>query len=308
MAVSSNERQKTIIRSQGTSEGEPSDNRRVMQPRVSILMLTFNRPQFLSRAIESIRSQTFTDWELLIVHDGPNEEIAEILHDWEGREPRLRYFRRLTPGNIAQANNFGLARARGEYIAILDDDDYWRVPDKLERQVRFLDEHAGCVACGGGAVCIDLEGRETLRYLRPEQHSGIVRNALIANPMVHSTAMYRREAAERVGFYDESLPGFQDWDLFLKLARHGQLYNFQDHFLAYQIWDGGGSFHAQRANTWSSVQIVRRHGPYYSGYPLAVLMARCYFLYARLPLWFRKMTFSTLTHAKKALFSPKSSG
>jgi glycosyltransferase involved in cell wall biosynthesis len=278
-----------------------------MQPRVSILMLTFNRPQFLSRAIESIRLQTFSDWELLVIHDGPNEEVAAILRDWEACEPRLRYFHRPTPGNIAQANNFGLARARGGYIAILDDDDYWRVPDKLERQVRFLDRHADCVACGGGAVCIDLEGRETLRYLRPEQHTDIVHNALIANPMVHSTAMYRLEAAERVGFYDESLPGFQDWDLFLKLARHGHLYNFQDHFLAYQVWHGGGSFHAQRANTWSAVRIVRRHGPYFSGYPLALLMAWCYFLYARLPMWFRRMTFSALTHSKKALFSPKCS-
>ena len=277
-----------------------------MEPRVSVLMLTFNRPQFLSRAIESIRSQTFEAWELLIVHDGPNEESAAILHDWESRETRLRYFRRFTPGNIAQANNFGLSQARGEYIAILDDDDSWRVPDKLDRQVRFLDQHADYVACGGGAVCIDLEGRETFRYLRPEQHTAIVHNALIANPMVHSTVMYRRAAAEQVGFYDESLSGFQDWDLFLKLARHGHLYNFQDHFLTYQIWQGGGSFSAQRGNTRSAVQIVRRHGPYYRGYPLALLLAWSYYLYARLPLWFRKVTFLSLTHAKKAIFSPKS--
>jgi glycosyltransferase involved in cell wall biosynthesis len=274
-------------------------------PRISVLMLTFNRPQFISRAIESIRAQSFTDWELLVVHDGPNEEIAEIMNGWAEREPRVRYLRRAKPGNIAEANNHGLKLARGEYIAILDDDDYWCVADKLERQVRYLDEHPEVVACGGGAVCIDLDGNETFRYLRPERHEEIVRRALLANPMVHSATMFRKAMAEQAGFYDESLPGFQDWDLFLKLARLGRLHNFQEHLLAYQIWQGGGSFHAQRGNTWSAVKIVRRHGPHYRRYPLALAMAYAYYAYARLPLGLRKATFGALTRAKKALFSPK---
>ena len=274
-------------------------------PQVSVLMLTFNRPQFISRAIESICAQTFTDWELLVVHDGPNEEIARIMEGWAAKDERVRYFRRRQPGNIAQANNYGLKQARGEYIAILDDDDFWRVRDKLERQVRFLDEHPDHVACGGGAVCIDMQGRETLRYLRPESHDDIVRRALLANPMVHSTTLFRRAAAEQSGFYDESLPGFQDWDLFLKLARLGRLHNFQEHFLAYQIWEGGGSFKAQRGNTWSAVQIVKRHGPHYRSYPLALAMAWTYYAYARLPLGLRKASFSLLSRAKKSIFSPK---
>jgi len=268
-------------------------------------MLTFNRPQFISRAIESVCAQTFQSWELIVVHDGPNEEIARILEGWVQRDSRVRYFRRREPGNIAQANNYGLARARGEYIAILDDDDYWREPEKLVRQVSFLDGNRDHVACGGGAVCIDLDGRETLRYLRPEVHEEIVRRALLANPMVHSTTLYRRAEAEKVGFYDESLPGFQDWDLFLKLAQLGRLYNFQEHFLAYQIWEGGGSFPAQRGNIWSAMRIVRRHGPHYRSYALALASTSAYYAYARLPLPFRKATFSILSRAKKALFSPR---
>jgi len=268
-------------------------------------MLTFNRPQFIGRAIESIQSQTLEDWELIVVHDGPNEEIARLMEEWIGREPRLRYFRRLTPGNIAQANNYGLARARGQFIAILDDDDYWRAPEKLERQVGFLEARPEYVGCGGGAVCIDLNGLETSRYLRPQEHEEITRSALIANPMIHSTTLYRRAAAEAVGFYDESLPGFQDWDLFLKLGREGKLYNFQDHFLAYQIWQGSGSFAAQRGNAWSAMQIVRRHGANYRGYWTAYAMSAAYYAYAHLPVALRRSTYSMLTQAKKRLFSPR---
>src|ERR1039457_6885552 len=96
-----------------------------MSPRVSVLMLTYNRPQFIGKAIQSILAQQFQEWELLVVHDGPNEEIPVVMEEWQKRDSRIHYFRRIIPGNIAEASNFGLAHARGEYIAILYDDDYW---------------------------------------------------------------------------------------------------------------------------------------------------------------------------------------
>jgi len=63
------------------------------------------------------------------------------MEEWQKRDSRIRYFHRAIPGNIAEASNFGLANARGEYIAVLDDDDYWARPDKLSKQTDFLDRH-----------------------------------------------------------------------------------------------------------------------------------------------------------------------
>ena len=276
-----------------------------MAPRVTVLMLTFNRPQYISRAIKSIQSQTIEDWELIVVHDGPNEQIAQILAGWQVQEPRLRYFRRREKGNIAQATNFGLGHARGRYVAILDDDDYWSCPDKLERQIQFLESHTDHVACGGGVITVNEQGEETLRYLKPEHHDDIVRVALLANPMAHSTTLYRLDAAHKVGLYDEGLAGFQDWEFFLKLGRVGKLYNFQEHLLYYQIWQGGGSFQAQPSNTRSAITIVRRHGRYYRGYPAAITMASLYFLYARLPLPVKAASFDTFSRLKKAIFAAR---
>jgi len=273
------------------------------EPRVSVLMLTFNRPQFISRAIESICRQTFPDWELLVVHDGPHEKVGEIVREWEHRDGRVRYLRRQQAGNIAQANNYGLARSQGEYIAILDDDDYWPLSEKLAVQVRFLDEHPDHAACGGGAICIDLNGNEMLRYMKPSADEQIKRHALLANPMVHSSTVYRRQAADQCGYYDESLPGFQDWDLFLKIGRIGKLYNFLEYFLCYQIWEGSGTFAYSTRNTRSALRIVRRHRPYYQGYPVALAMAGFYHCYAHLPASIRSLTYSSLSRLKKSIFS-----
>jgi glycosyltransferase involved in cell wall biosynthesis len=269
-------------------------------PRVSVVMLTFNRPQFLSRAIESIRWQTVTDWELLIVHDGPNEEIGRILTDWAAKESRIKYFRRTKGGNIADATNYALQRAEGEYIAILDDDDAWADARKLEKQIAFLENNSDYVACGGGVIVVDQHDVETMRYLRPETDEAIRGRFLMRNPIAHASAIYRRLAIEQIGFYDESLPGFQDWDVWLKLGKLGKLYNFQDHFLRYTIWPGGGSFFQQKKNVESALRIVWRHRGKYPGFLPGLALFSLHYCYAHTPEWFQRATFASFSRMKKS--------
>jgi glycosyltransferase involved in cell wall biosynthesis len=276
-----------------------------MSPRISVVMLTYNRPQFIQRAIESVAAQTCRDWEVLVIHDGPNRQTAEIVECIGRREPRVRYFHRVEPGNIADATNFGLEHARGEFIAILDDDDYWIAAHKLERQMEFLNCNPEYVGCGGGVVVVDQQGRETMRYLKPLSDLEIKRRALIANPMAHSTTLYRRSAAERCGGYDTSLAGFQDWDFWLKMGQIGKLVNFPEYLTAYQIWEGGGSFQAQRSNTRSALAIVRRHRREYPGFLAGYSLAAAYYSYALLPMSVKKASFSFLSRMKKAVFSAR---
>jgi glycosyltransferase involved in cell wall biosynthesis len=275
----------------------------MMPPRVSVLMLTYNRPQFIGNAIESILAQRFQEWELLVVHDGPNQEIPIIMDEWEKRDSRIHYFRRKIPGNIAHASNFGLSQARGEYIAVLDDDDDWADPEKLSKQIAFLDEHRDYCCCGGGVIVIDLAGREEMRYLKPEHDEQIKRGALMVNPLAHSTTMYRQDAALKVGGYDETLRGFQDWDLWLKLGKLGKLYNFPEYFLHYRVWQGSGSFHQSKGNTESALRITRRHRHDYSGFLVAFPMALLYHAYAHMPAPVHKVSYSSLSQWKKAVFS-----
>ncbi len=272
-------------------------------PRVSIVMLTYQRPERIGQAIESIARQTFPDWELIVVQDGKNPSTIAQMAEWTARDPRIVHLRRDKGGNIADATNYGLARARGEYIAILDDDDSWTTADKLAVQVEFMDRHTDHAGCGGGAITVDGDGREQSRYLKPEHDADIKRTALQANPMIHSTGLYRRALIEQCGRYDVSLAGFQDWDVWLKLGRLGKLYNFPRHFLNYTMWDGGGSFTHHRRNTESGLRIVWRHRRNYPGFVLAWLMMFAYYLYSYLPIGFRKLTFGALSRLKKAVFA-----
>jgi glycosyltransferase involved in cell wall biosynthesis len=268
-------------------------------------MLTYNRPQFIGKAIESILAQEFQEWELLVVHDGPNEEIPAVMQEWQKRDRRIHYFHRTVPGNIAEASNFGLANARGEYIAVLDDDDSWARADKLSKQTEFLDRHPDYCCCGGGVIVVDPLGREQMRYLKPERDEQIKRHALMANPLAHSSTLYRREPALRVGGYDQTLAGFQDWDLWLKLGKVGKLYNFPVYFLHYRVWQGSGSFHHSKGNTESALRITRRHRRDYAGFPAAFALALLYHAYAHLPVGVQRASYSFLSRLKKSIFSQR---
>ena len=266
-------------------------------------MLTCNRPQFLSRAIQSVIDQNFEDWELIVVHDGPNEQTAAAMAKWVECDARIRYYHREHGGNIANACNYGLSKARGTYVAILDDDDYWAAKDKLTKQVAFLDDNPDYAGCGAGMTLTDERGNELMSYLKPERDEDIKRTALCSNPMAHSTTMFRRALGNAIGFYDDSLAGFQDWDLWLRLSRVGKLYNFPEIFTRYTLWSGGGSFQQERRNALSALKIVLRHRDGYAGFTGAFALVILHLAYAHLPSAMRRSSFSFLSRLKKMLFA-----
>jgi glycosyltransferase involved in cell wall biosynthesis len=273
------------------------------RPSVSILMLTMDRPQFVDGAIASVRAQSYSDWELIVVHDGPDQRVAAAVRSWVEQDPRVVYLHREKVGNIANALNHGLQAARGEFVAILDDDDAWLDSEKLAKQVTLLRERSDIVVVGGGAIVVDGEGREILRYTRPQDPATCARRALIANPLIHSTVVYRRDVIRELGGYDDSLRGYQDWDLFLKVMRRYGVTNLPAFLTYYRVWDGGGSSRKVLGNAWSSVRIVNRHRDAFPRGWTALSASWAYVLFALLPGGIRRRCYQSLTRLKKRLFS-----
>ena len=110
-----------------------------MAPRVSVLIPTYNCARFLSQAIDSVLAQTFQDFEILVVDDGSTDDTAQVV----ARYPRVRYIRREHCG-VSASRNAAVAAATGEIVVFLDADDFW-LPEKLEKQVTYLDENPNCM-------------------------------------------------------------------------------------------------------------------------------------------------------------------
>lgn len=200
----------------------------VHPPLVSVIIPTFNRLFTLRQALQSIFDQTFKDFEIIVVDnlstDGTPEYITSLA------DPRIRYFsNRCIPflqnpayGIIAANRNIGIRNARGAYIAFLDSDDLW-LPDKLEKQIRFLQENAETAWVFGDIELFEHETGRSSGDISPPRmmRKGWFGPDLIqGNFIATATMTVRREVLLEVGCFDESpeLKRREDWDLWLRVA------------------------------------------------------------------------------------------
>lgn len=198
-------------------------------PRVSVVLPTYNRARYLEGAVQSVLNQTFQDFELIVLDDGSTDNTAEILEQYR-KDERIHCSFEVHRG-ASLARNKGIEKARAQYVAFLDSDDLW-FPDKLERQVTFLNEHPEIAFVHGSVEMMDMKGQflreETgrLRALyrkaqkRGEDYTGLSEAALIFS----SAAVFRKSCLEQAGCFDPALNSLEDLDLYLRITfERGQI-------------------------------------------------------------------------------------
>jgi colanic acid/amylovoran biosynthesis glycosyltransferase len=187
-------------------------------PIVSVVIPARNRERLVARAVSSVLAQSFGDLELIVVDDGSTDRTAEAAASTG--DSRVRVLGHPTSRGAQAARNTGVAAARGEFVAFLDSDDEW-LPDKLACHVVALEQAPAEVA-----ATIDScrqrfpDGRE--RELAPRV-SGDAYASLLAYPGAPFILVVRRSCLERIGPLDEAIISYQEWDLYIRLARHYQL-------------------------------------------------------------------------------------
>ena len=211
--------------------------RRTM-PRVSVIMPVYNGEKYLAAAIDSVLSQTFADFELILVDDGSRDNSICVMRACEQRDRRVRVYQLATNRGIADARNLGIEHARGDYITTMDCDDI-SLPQRLQMQVDFLDANAdiGAVGTSGRALNEDLS--EALFDLNvPPAHSLIVLDNFVGVSFIYTTVMARGELLRAVGGYQPGRRIGEERDLYWRMlwqtrARFAnlpqQLYNYRRH-------------------------------------------------------------------------------
>ncbi len=203
------------------------------KPLVSVILPVYNGEKYLAEAVESILSQSYQNFELVIIDDGSKDKSQEIIKRF--KDKRIRVYTQINKG-LAETLNRGISLAKGVYIGRQDQDDF-SYPQRLEKQVNYLNKNQKCGLVGTWADIWEDGNEKTHRFHKhPSTNKLLQFFLLFNNPFVHSSVMIRKTALKEVGFYstDKSRQPPEDYELWSRIARKYDLANIPEILHAYR--------------------------------------------------------------------------
>jgi len=203
-------------------------------PKISVIIPTCNRAEYLPLAIASVLNQTFQDFELIVVDDASTNNPSELVESFH--DDRIKFFRHEARKGGSAARNTGIVNSKCDYIAFLDDDDEW-FPEKLARQMAALLASPSDVACVyTGYVTVDRSTGKTLGQMVPARKGDLSKHLLRSNCIGGtSCVLVKRECFDKIGLFDESLPSFQDYDLWIRISKWFHFDSVKEPQLKYHV-------------------------------------------------------------------------
>ncbi len=245
-----------------------------MNPKISIITITRNRADFIAKAIESILDQTFSGWELIIIDDGSVDDTRAIVEPFAAKDKRIKYNKNKSFLGISKSRNLGLSLSKGEYIAVLDSDDYWIDKNKLQKQFEYLENNPDYVLIGSNIKIVD-EKNNFIKNTDFKTEDSDIRNKMLRfNQIAQSAVMCRKKTAEKIGGYDEKLSCVEDLDLFLKLGLLGKMKNLKEITTAYTRHSGGISYERKISMAWNNYKIVFKNFGKYPNWLSGIIVAK----------------------------------
>lgn len=201
-------------------------------PKVSIIMSVYNGDKYLNACIDSIRNQSYDNFEFIIVNDGSNDKTKDILESFS--DPRLNIIHQKNIG-LAASLNRAILLSKGKYIARQDADDI-SLPGRLEKQVEFLENNKDHILVGSNSILINEIDEQIGIYNLPTTDTEIRWNMLFRNPFCHTTVMIRSDImrSNRIT-YSEHLKTAQDFELWSKVLQFGKSDNIEEPLVEYRV-------------------------------------------------------------------------
>ncbi len=212
---------------------------------LSIVMSVYNGEKMVGKAIESMLNQTYDDFEFIIIDDCSKDQTLEILYDYQKKDSRIKVLKNKKNLGIAASLNKGILESKGEWIVRMDDDDE-SLPDRLEKQIDFIQNHPDVDIFGGKAIFQDINGNEMPNYFHnwPPIDTNDIEKFLYHNsPIIHPTVFIRKQSLFNLGLYNKDFSGAEDYELWIRAWENGlNIKNIDDVLIRYTVNPGKKSF------------------------------------------------------------------
>ncbi len=240
---------------------------------ISIIITTKNGSPTIERAIKSIQEQTVKDFEIIVISDASTDDTEEKVNNLSKDDSRIKLISLTENVGPGKARAIGIEKSQGEFIAILDDDDFWISSEKLETQKNFLVENPDHVLVGSDHVrFVDEDGKFLYIFESEKNDEEIKRHFLLHNPFVTSSVMFRKDAYLRAGGFSE-LRLAEEYELWLKIGVFGKFANLRNCEVEYTQRVSGLTLSRRQKMNKIHLTLVKRHSIDYPLYMLALIKA-----------------------------------
>lgn len=197
-------------------------------PLVSVIITTYNRTVFLEETLESIQNQTYKNLEILLIDDGSEKTIAKECQAISKKYSKCTYFYKPNTGQ-PDSRNYGVKRSKGRYIGFCDDDDYW-VLNKIEQQVKILENHPEYGLVTGCIGYVDEKGikLEEIKCHKGHNHGYVFDSFLEKNRTSSITPLLQREIFDKVGYFNPSFTIAEDWEFWRRVSFYFKFYRINE--------------------------------------------------------------------------------
>ncbi len=208
-------------------------------------MSVYNGEKTLGRAIESMLSQTYNNFEFIIIDDCSKDQTLEILYDYQKKDHRIKVLKNEKNLGIAASLNKGIMESKGEWIIRMDDDDE-SLPGRLENQINFIQKNPYVDIFGGKAIFQDVNGNEIKDFLPdwPQiDEMEMEKRFYKISPLIHPTVCMQKQKIIDIGMYNKDFSGAEDYELWVRAWRSGlNIKNMNELLIRYTVNQGKRSF------------------------------------------------------------------
>ena len=202
-----------------------------MKHLVSVLMSVYNNEEYIKNTLKSILKQTYNNIEVVIINDASEDKSRYIIKSF--KDKRIKLIDNKNNLGLAKSLNKGIKKCKGKYIARIDADDLM-MPDRIEKQVNFLEKNKDIAVLGTSLILINDKDKIIGKRDYPKTNEDINKTILIRNPLAHPSVMIRKSMLPKKT-YDEKLKTSQDYDIWLRINKKYKIANLPHYLLKYRI-------------------------------------------------------------------------
>ncbi len=241
-------------------------------PKVSIILATRNNCLYIMEAVESVLKQSYSNWELIVIDDQSTDNTSEVLQIYTESDKRIKYIKNAKRKGLVKSLNKGIKLSTGQYIGRIDGDDIWLNTDKLTKQIDFITKNPKAILVGTWGYKIDERGTKVSSLKYPTKDSDIKKYILFENCFIHSSVIFKKKIIVEMGSYDDVFTHAEDYALWLKVSKKGQIGNIPEYMVGYRINHHGVGYTNYNQQVRNTIKAVKKYHIEYPNYNLSLLL------------------------------------